>query len=264
MEKATPIGLVLGFALILGSIVLGGDWLIFINIPSILIVVGGTIAALLVAYSIEEVKLIIPGTQNLLRFNPPDLSSYVALFTDLSRTARREGLLALDRRLSEIEDEFIRFGLEMAVDGIEEQEIAEMLQVRMIEELRPQQTFAKLMNSAGTFAPSFGMIGTLIGLIQMMQNLSDPTQVGAGMAVAMLTTLYGSILANLVFLPMANKTKMQLAQLTKAREMARTGILSIVRGDSPSMIERRLQILVKGAASGASAQQEQPHLAKAA
>ncbi len=262
MEKSTPIGLGLGFALIFAAIFLGGNWLTFVDIPSILIVVGGTIAALLVAYSIDELKVVVPGLQGLLKFNPPDLNQYVELFSELSRTARREGLLALDRRLAEVEDEFIRFGLEMAVDGIEEQEIAEMLQVRMTEEFRPIQLFAKIMNSAGTFAPSFGMIGTLIGLVQMMQNLTDPTQIGAGMAVAMLTTLYGAVLANLVFLPLANKIKVQLAQLQKAREMTRVGILSIVRGDSPSMIEKRLQMLAGNQEAGAK--EEAPHLAKAA
>ena len=262
MEKSTPIGLVLGFALIFVAIFLGGDWLTFVDIPSVLITVGGTVAALLVAYSFDELKVVVPGLQRLLKFNPPDLNYYVELFTDLSRTARREGLLALDRRLAEVEDAFIRFGLEMAVDGIEEQEIAEMLQVRMTEEFRPMQLFARIMNSAGTFAPSFGMIGTLIGLVQMMQNLTDPTQIGAGMAVAMLTTLYGAVLANLVFLPLANKTKMQLALLQKAREMTRVGILSIVRGDNPSMIERRLQMLVDKQATGAK--EKAPHLAKAA
>ena len=262
MEKSTPIGLGLGFALIFAAIFLGGDWLTFVDLPSVLIVVGGTIAALLVAYSIDELKVVVPGLQRLLKFNPPDLNQYVELFADLSRTARREGLLALDRRLGELDDEFIRFGLEMAVDGIEEQEIAEMLQVRIMEEFRPMQLFAKIMNSAGTFAPSFGMIGTLIGLVQMMQNLTDPTQIGAGMAVAMLTTLYGAVLANLVFLPLANKIKVQLALLQKAREMTRVGILSIVRGDSPSMIERRLQMLAGNPEAGTN--EEAPQLAKAA
>ncbi len=262
MEKTTPLGLLLGFALIFAAIFLGGNWLTFVDIPSILIVVGGTIAALLVAYSLDELKIAVPCLQNLLKFSPPDLQQYVQLFSELSRTARREGLLALDRRLGELDDDFIRFGLEMAVDGIEEQEIAEMLQARMTEELRPQQLFAKIMNSAGTFAPSFGMIGTLIGLVQMMQNLTDPTQIGAGMAVAMLTTLYGAILANLVFLPLANKAKVQLAQLQKAREVTYVGILSIVRGDSPSMIEKRLQMLA--GVQEASPPEAAPHLAKAA
>lgn len=243
MEKSTPIGLVAGFILIFTAIFLGGDWLIFIDFPSVLITVGGTIAALLVAYSLEELQTIPQGLAHLFRFTPPNLEQYVSLFAELSRTARREGLLALDRRLGEIEDEFLRFGLEMAVDGIDEQEIEEMLRARLTEEVRPRQLFAKIMTSAGSFAPAFGMIGTLIGLIQMMQNLNDPTQIGAGMAVAMLTTLYGAVLANLVCLPLANKTRLQLAQLQKAREMARIGILSIVRGDSPSMIEKRLQML---------------------
>ncbi len=262
MEKSTPIGLGLGFALIFAAIFLGGNWLTFIDIPSVLIVIGGTTAALLVAYSFDELKVVVPGLQGLLKFNPPDLDQYVHLFVDLSRTARREGLLALDRRIPEVEDEFIRVGLEMAVDGIEEQEIAEILQTRMVEEFRSRQLFVKIMNSAGTFAPSFGMIGTLIGLVQMMQNLNDPTQIGAGMAVAMLTTLYGAVLANLVFLPLANKSKVQLSLLQKAREMTRVGILSIVRGDSPSMIERRLQMLAGNQKAGAN--EETPHLAKAA
>jgi chemotaxis protein MotA len=243
MEKSTPIGLITGFILIFAAIFLGGDWLVFIDFPSILITVGGTIAALLVAFSLEELRVVPQGLTNLFRFTPPNLEQYVNLFAELSRTARREGLLALDRRLGEIDDEFLRFGLEMAVDGIDEQEIEEMLRTRLVEEVKPRQLFAKIMTSAGSFAPAFGMIGTLIGLVQMMQNLNDPTQIGAGMAVAMLTTLYGAVLANLIFLPLANKARLQLAQMQKAREIVRVGILSIVRGDSPSMIEKRLQML---------------------
>src|SRR5690606_2584805 len=120
-------------------------------------------------------------------------------------------------------DAFVRFGLEMAVDGIEESEIDELLRMRIAEEGKLRQLLSKFFINAGTYAPAFGMLGTLIGLIQMMQNLSDPSQIGAGMAIALVTTFYGALLANLVFLPMGVKVKSQGAEELKARQMVRTG-----------------------------------------
>jgi chemotaxis protein MotA len=154
--------------------------------------------------------------------------------------ARREGLLALDRRLNELDDELLRYGLEMAVDGMDEDEISEMLDQRIAERTRRQRIIPNFFTTAGTFAPAFGMVGTLIGLIQMLQNLDDPTQIGAGMATAMVTTFYGALLANLVFLPLSAKAKAQNQRTAKVRYVVREGILAIARGDSPRMIEQRL------------------------
>jgi chemotaxis protein MotA len=245
MEKSTPIGLVAGFALIIGAIFMGDGWSTFVDPVSFILVVGGTTAALCVGFSFEDLKRIVPGIRESLFFVLPDLERYVHEFSEMSRVARREGLLALDRRLSDLDDEFMRFGLEMAVDGIEEEEIESLLRERTSADLKGRQLCAKFFTSAGTYAPAFGMVGTLIGLIQMLQNLSDPTQIGSGMAVALITTFYGALLANLVFLPFSTKIRAQTGSVLKAREMIRTGVLAIVRGESPSMIEKRLRLFVE-------------------
>lgn len=241
MEKATLIGTASGMVLIYGAIFMGEGWIIFFDPVAAIIVLGGTVAALLVTFTLAEMKGAPKGFKEFLGFEEPELFEYLHTFSEYSRVARREGLLALDRRLNEDTDEFIRFGLEMAVDGIEEAEIDDLMKMRMGEESKKRGFVAKFFSNAGLYAPAFGMIGTLIGLIQMMQNLDDPSKIGAGMAVALVTTFYGALLANLFFLPMATKAKGQVQSMMKARQMARTGVLAIVRGESPSMIEKRLQ-----------------------
>lgn len=240
MEKSTPIGIGAGFLLIYGVIFTDNGWATFFDVVSIIIVFGGTVAALLVTHSFDELREVLPGVRAFFTYRSPELHGYLNSFLEYSRVARREGLLALDRRLQNDPDPFIRFGLEMAVDGIEEDEIDELLRTRIGEESKQRQFLSKFFVNAGTYAPAFGMLGTLIGLIQMMQNMTDPSQIGAGMAVALVTTFYGALLANLLFLPMSTKIKAQAAEIVKARQMVRTGVLAIVRGESPSMIEKRL------------------------
>lgn len=253
MEKSTPIGLIAGVLLIFGAIILGEGWATFFSFPSFLLVAGGTAAALLVNFPLADLRQVPSGIMGLFTFSPPNLPRYIDQFVDLSRTARRDGLLALDRRLSEVDDPLMRFGIEMAVDGIDEREIAGMIGLRVRENLKRKQFLAKFFTSAGTYAPAFGMVGTLIGLIQMLQNLSDPTQIGSGMSVALITTFYGALSANLVFLPTAAKVRSQMAEQTQLHDVIRTGILAIVRGDSPTMLERRLQTFVQDGASYAKA-----------
>ena len=241
MDKSTLLGIGSGFALIYGAIFMGEGWAMFFDPVSLVLVLGGTAAALLVNFSFGDLKQIPGGMKDFLSFKTPELGGYVELFSEFSRVARREGLLALDRRLNEDTDDFVKFGLEMAVDGIEEAEIDSMMKMRMGEELKKRSMLTKFLNNCGIYAPAFGMVGTLIGLIQMMQNLDDPSKIGAGMAVALITTFYGALFANLIFLPAAGKTKTQTDQILKARQMVRTGVLAIIRGESPSMIEKRLQ-----------------------
>ncbi|MBO6575799.1 MAG: MotA/TolQ/ExbB proton channel family protein [Rhodothermales bacterium] len=251
MEKSTPIGLVAGFVLIFGTIMMGQGWTTFFDVPSMIMVIGGTICGLLVATSMEDMKVSINGLKGMFGYQAPNLAELVGQFGDLARTARREGLLALDRALEDVEDEFMEFGLEMAVDGVEEEEIEELMIGKVRTEMADRTTTVKFLNNAGTFCPAFGMVGTLIGLIQMMQNLSDPAAIGAGMAVAMITTFYGAFLSNLLFLPAAQKAKAQLAEVTLAREIVQAGVLGIVRGESPSMIEKRLNLFLKDGAEAA-------------
>ena len=244
MEKSTLAGLGTGLALIYGAIFMGTGWITFFDPASLLLVVGGTAAGMMVNFTFDELKKVPDSFKSFFSFSVPELSSYVEIFGDLSRVARREGLLALDRRIEEIEDPFLKFGLEMAVDGIDENEINMMMEANMETEESELVFAAKFFNSAGTACPAFGMIGTLIGLIQMMGNLSDPSQIGAGMAVALVTTFYGALISNLMLLPFAAKRKLQVAAQMRVRDLVKTGVLSIVRGDSPSMIQKRLQLFL--------------------
>jgi chemotaxis protein MotA len=244
MEKATIAGLGAGLFLIYGSIFMGSGWQTFFDVPSLMLVVGGSAAGMMINYSFDQLKKLPAAFKDFFTFSLPPIGGYVEEFGELSRIARREGLLALDRRLEEIQDPYLRFGLAMAVDGIDEREIDEMMQANLQTEINEKSFGVKLFTSFGAMAPAFGMIGTLIGLIQMMGNLSDPSQIGAGMAVALVTTFLGSLFANLFFLPFAEKRKLQVASLFRVRELVRTGVLAIVRGDSPSMVQKRLQLLL--------------------
>ena len=263
MEKSTPIGLLAGLGMIYGAIFMGVGWQTFFDVASIVLVLGGTISALLVGFSLEEVKKAGPVLKGFFSYSSPDLKQYVGQFVDLSRVARRDGLLALDRSINELEDDFMSFGLQMAVDGIEEDAIEGLMDQKAKEDLSLRSFGGKFFMTAGAYCPAFGMLGTLIGLIQMLQNLTDPSQIGAGMAVALITTFYGALFANLIFLPMADKMNGQVAELRRAREMIKTGVLSIVQGDGPSMVEKRLQLYL-GDATEADDEQGEAELAKAA
>lgn len=248
--------------MIYGAIFMGTGWQTFFDVASIILVLGGSAAALLVGFSLEEMKRVVPGMKAFLGFKPPELHKYVQEFSSLSRVARRDGLLALDRSIGELEDNFMAFGLQMAVDGIEEEAIERLMKQKLNEDIEPRQFMAKFFTTAGAYCPAFGMLGTLIGLIQMLQNLTDPSQIGAGMAVALITTFYGALFANLIFLPMADKTKGQIELEMKAKQMVQTGVLAIVQGDGPSMVEKRLQLYLGDDAADKDG--DAPELAKAA
>ncbi len=244
MRKSSSIGLLAGFVLILGAIFTGTAWTKFLDPASMLVVLGGTTAAVTVTRSFSELRTFVTQIQGIFTFDRPDLQRHVDQLTNFGRIARREGVLALDRRLNEVDDDLLRFGLELTVDGMEEDEIREMINQRMAERRQRRQLTPKVLTIAGTYSPAFGMVGTLIGLIQMLQNLEDPSKIGAGMATALVTTFYGAVLANLVFLPLSNRAKAQNQLQAKVEYIVREGTLAIARGESPRMIEQRLNHLV--------------------
>jgi len=264
MNKTTLIGLLAGFALVFGAILTGDGWMTFLDPKSLMIVFGGTGAALAVAFSFPELKTIPGGVKAFFAFQDPAYSRFVGEFTDLARLVRRDGLLALDRKLAEMDNPLMQFGLEMAVDGMEADEVDDLMRSRIGEELQARALTGRFFNTAGTYAPAFGMVGTLIGLIQMLQNLNDPSAIGPAMAVAMITTFYGALVANLVCLPFAAKLKAQTGAVAKECEMVRTGVLAIVRGESPIMVEKRLALYVSGETADASAEAEPTPLKKVA
>ena len=256
MKKSAFIGLASGLALIVGSILLGNTWGKFFDPASMLVVIGGTGAAVTVNYAFTDLKRLPGMTQRIFTFNPPSLQRHLDQVSNMARTARREGVLALDQHLDNIDDELLRFGLERAVDGMGEDEIAELLDQRIAEKMRRHRLVADFFTKAGTYAPAFGMVGTLMGLIQMLNNLDDPSKIGSGMATALVTTFYGAVLANLAFLPLGDRARKQNKRRAKAHHIVREGVLAIARGDSPRMIEQRLGFLPDGEEGGPEAATE--------
>ncbi len=242
MEKSTPIGLVAGLVLVFGAVVMGDGAATFFDPKSLLIVVGGTLSGLLVTFTLAEVKGVIPLTKAFFGFQPPDYSGLAAQLSDFARTARRDGPLALDARLDEAEDPVLRSALEMVVDGVEAEQAEAALHTQSAEAAAGPGLLVKFLNKAGMYAPAFGMVGTLIGLIQMLQNLNDPAAIGPAMAVAMITTFWGALLANLIFLPMAGKVHGQIVARAKAHEMIHVGAMGILSGEAPSAIAQRLSL----------------------
>ena len=240
MDLATLIGLLMSFGLVGAAIVMGGNPLIFVDVPSILIVFGGTIGITLINYPLANVIGVIGVVKNTFFHTLDEPSKIIEQFIEYANKARREGILALEPVLKELSDDFLRKGLQMAVDGMEPQAIQEIMEIDIAYLQERHDLGAEIMSTMGGFAPAMGMIGTVIGLVQMLQSMDDPSSIGPSMAVALITTFYGAILANLLFNPMAGKLKTRSKEEVLLREMMLEGILSISRWENPRIVEEKL------------------------
>lgn len=244
MDLATLIGIGLGIFLIFISIFLGGDVMGFVDIMSVLIVVGGTIAATLVNFPLATVMEVVDISKNAFLHKEESPAEVIESLVDLAEKARREGILAIEKSLYDIKDDFMRNGVQLAVDGSDPEIIRSIMENELVNLETRHKTGHSVLHAMGTYAPAFGMIGTLIGLIQMLRNLEDPSQIGAGMAVALITTFYGALMANLVFLPIEGKLKTRTGVEVLKREMIIEGILAIQSGDNPRIVRGKLTTFV--------------------
>jgi len=240
MDLATVIGIVLSFGLVVSAILTGSSLIIFISVPSFLIVIGGTIGASLVNYPMNYVVGVVGVIKNAFFTSIQPPADVIAQFLDFSNRARREGILSLEPVVKEVDDDFLRKGLQLTVDGLDPETIQEIMETELAYLEERHQSGADVVAVMGTLAPAMGMIGTVIGLVQMLQTMSDPSTIGPAMAVALLTTLYGAILSNLVFNPIAGKLKVRHKQEQLVQEMVLEGILSICKGENPRIIEEKL------------------------
>jgi chemotaxis protein MotA len=240
MDIATFIGIITGVFLIVWSIMMNGDIKAFIDVPSIMIVFGGTLAATMVKYTMKDVLSVMGVVRNAFRSKSSAQSEIVAKFVELAKVTRKDGILAVDRELSKIQDQFMRDGLMMAVDGNEPDTIRNIMETELNYLQTRHRKGAAIFSAMGEFSPAFGMLGTLIGLINMLRSLDDPSNIGAGMAVALVTTFYGSVLANLVFLPLSGKLKNKSEEEVVEKELIIEGVLAIQQGEHPRNINRRL------------------------
>ncbi|MCA9644214.1 MAG: MotA/TolQ/ExbB proton channel family protein [Polyangiaceae bacterium] len=239
MDPATLIGIILGFGLILGSILMSGSLGPFIDPPSMMIVFGGSIAVTLIMESMQNVKAAFSVAKNAFKTKGGKASETIKVILELSNAARREGILALENK--KVDDTFLQKGLRMAVDGIPREEIRETLSAELVAMSERHSRGVKLFKFVGAMAPAMGMIGTLIGLVQMLQALDDPSAIGPAMAVALLTTLYGAILANIICIPIAEKLDRRSSEESANMKVVIEGIDSIVKGHNAAVIKDRLE-----------------------
>jgi len=240
MDLSTLIGIVSGAMLVLVSILMGGSAAIFVHIPSMLMVFGGAIAATLISYKLKHVTGVMGVLQKTLKMDVSDNQAIVEKLTELARLVRREGALALDEEVRKIEDPFMRGGLEMVIDGSDSDTVRDIMELELSYLMERHKLGQGIFNALGMYAPAFGMIGTLVGLIAMLQQLEDPSNIGGGMAVALITTFYGALGSNLIFIPLAKKLKTKSDEEVVIKEMIIEGVLSIQRGDHPNNVSRKL------------------------
>jgi len=241
MDPSTGIGLLLMNGLILTAILMGGMGIgPYIDIPSVVIVCGGTAGAVFAAFPFAAVKEAAMAGKATLMPLKVDPAGTVKLLEELSQRARREGLLSLEEAAEAAEDEFLKRGLRMMVDGHEPSAIESVLYGEIDKLDERHKASIAVYDAVAAYAPGMGLIGTLIGLVQMLQNMSDPTAIGPAMAVALLTTFYGAILANVFGTPLANKLKLRNGEEVSQRELIAQGLMSILGGENPRFMVERL------------------------
>ncbi len=240
MDMLTGTGIITGIILVLAAIVSKGSLAIFYDPASIMITVGGSFSALLIRFQAEQIKMVFTITKNTFFTEVASIGDIIAEFVRLGQKARREGLLSLEDDIEEMQDPFTQKGLRMVVDGLEADLIKDIMYIELDSLENRHRLGQDMFKFWGALAPAFGMIGTLIGLILMLVNLDDVEKIGPGMAVALLTTFYGALMANLIFIPMAGKLEMRSEAEVAVKQAVIEGVLSIQAGTNPRILQEKL------------------------
>ncbi len=245
MDLATIVGIIAGTGLIVWGMSSGAQGVaglkLFADFPSVLIVVGGSVAAVLINFPLVQVLSTMRIIKNVFSPTGRDSNNIIGTMVSFAEKARREGLLTLEDEANELDDEFLKKGIQLVVDGTDPDLVRDILEIELAF-LEDRHRLGKdVLESLGTFAPAFGMIGTLIGLIQMLANLDDPNSIGSGMAIALLTTFYGALLANFIFLPMAGKLGVRNSEEMLIRQVIVEGVLAIQNGENPRIVQEKLK-----------------------
>ena len=242
MDVISLAGLLLAIVAILGGQVLeGGHISSLIQPTAFMIVMGGTIGAVMLQSPWHSFVTGLKISTWVFVPPVPPTRALIDQIVEWSNIARREGLLSLEKKMDQMKDPFMRKGLQLLVDGVEPEHIREVMEVEITTWETEMKQAAKIWDAAGGYAPTIGILGAVMGLIHVMENLADPAKLGSGIAVAFVATIYGVGAANLIFLPVANKIKANIMRLVAVREMVLEGIVRIGHGDNPRIIESRLQ-----------------------
>ena len=244
MDIATIIGVSLGLVVVVGAIVAGGGWQSFVHVPSLALTIGGMLCATMIHFSLPQFLSVFSIIKKTLVTKISAQNDLIQSMVNYAAINRRDGALALEQEIRNVTDLFFVQGLQMLVDGQESEKIRDhlSLEIQYLEDRHA--TGKKILEFMGAAAPAFGMIGTLIGLVQMLRNLSSPESIGSGMAVALLTTFYGAFAANLFFIPLAGKLGIYSKAEATAMEMITEGVCAIADGENPTAIKERMQAFV--------------------
>ena len=235
-------GIVIGVGLVLaGQLIEGGALQSVLQLTAAVIVFGGTFGAVLVSFTFDEVRFAISRLKTVFVSNEPAPDRLVKTIVRLSTKARQHGIIVLENEVDGLVDPFLKKGLMLAVDGNNPKDIRELLEVEDEAIAYRESTAAEVYESAGGYAPTLGILGAVMGLIQVMEHLSDPSRLGAGIAVAFVATVYGVGSANLIFLPIAAKLRARSRRAVRHRELMMEGIMGIQGGLSPRFIQAKLE-----------------------
>jgi len=239
MDLATLLGMVGAIGIVLAAILTGGSALVFVNIPSILIVLGGTFMVVMIKFSLKHFFGAFKVAVRAFIFKLESPDELIAQIVELANVARKEGMLALEEQ--EISNPFLNQGIQMLIDGNDREVINTVMSKDLQQTVDRHKWGAKVFTATGDVAPAMGMIGTLIGLVQMLSSMDDPKAIGPAMAVALLTTLYGAMLANMIALPIADKLELRKREESIVKAICLDGVLAIQEGQNPRILESMLK-----------------------
>jgi chemotaxis protein MotA len=241
MDLLTIIGMVVSLGAILGGQVLEGGHLgSIMQLTAFIIVMGGTFGAVMVNYPMPIFLKALANAKMIFLNVHVDSEAMIAQIVELATLSRKQGLLALEGKLKTMTDPFLQKGLQLVIDGTEAKAIREILEIE-VEQFEEENTVSgKVYESLGGFAPTIGILGAVLGLIHVMENLADPSKLGSGIAVAFVATIYGVGVANLFFLPMGGKIKLKTKELVLARQLIIEGLVSLAQAENPKMIAEKL------------------------
>ena len=242
MDATTFVGIVVAIGCILaGQVLEGGHVGSILQLTAAIIVIGGTCGAVITQFPLQDLHNALRQTKHIFMAERADRAGLAAQLVELARKSRREGLLVLENEASNATDPYLRMALMALVDGTDVVHLRAMLDTSLEQDQQTREPGPRMLEAAGGYAPTIGILGAVLGLIHVMENLSDPTKLGAGIAVAFVATVYGVGSANLLFLPLAQKLRMKMSRELSRKEMIMEGICSIQEGINPQMLEKRLQ-----------------------
>lgn len=240
MDIATIVGLLLAYSLVVAALLMGAGLAPYVDIPSVLIVIGGNAGIIMMCVPMGTFLSAGKVTMKAFKYPLDDAPKLIAQLVEFAVKARRDGILSLESAGDEVADEFLKKGIRLAVDGTEPEVIKGILETELNYMSERHKTGASILGFIVDYGPAMGMIGTLIGLVAMLQTMDDPSSIGPAMAVALLTTFYGAMMANLFGGPLKAKLEGRSAQETLIREIMIAGIMAIQAGDNPRIVEQKL------------------------